>query len=157
LIPERREKTLEERLAAMKFDRSVVDREILIQAILDSGSTRLRQLLGDQIKAIGLSPDGWTHGDRPAGLIVQNPNAESSRARIRLAVNAPPRDYPIQVFIDDGDSVQTVLFEKKGVRKVDLQPVPPLSRRLLIVWSDKAWSPGGKDPRMLGVRLLAPR
>ncbi len=156
----RREKSLEERLGErlgeLRFNRDPEARDSLLQGLLDSKSIALRSLQGDRLRAVALSPDGWTHGSRPAGLIVENPDESASFPRVRLAVNAPPPDYPIRVFVDDGDGIETVLFDERGIRKVELRPVPPRSSRLFIIWSEKAWSPEGQDSRQLGVRVLGP-
>jgi hypothetical protein len=157
LLPEGGEKNLEEKIEAARLSRDAKHHDDLLRSILESEPINLLTLQNGQIKAVGLSPDGWTHGDQPAGLIVHNPNEESTRPRVRLAVNAPPKDYPVRVFVNDGETVETIVFTHKDLRKVELRPLPPLSTRLFIIWSDKAWSPGGKDPRMLGVRLLAPK
>lgn len=156
LIHEHRGKTVEERLAELRSDRDPKARERLLQEILDNNSSSLRPLWSDQISAVALSLDGWTHGTRPAAILVENVKEDPSVHRIKLAVNAKVADYPIRVFLDDGEEVQTVVFARSGRRDIELPPVPPLSTRLFIIWCDKAWSPEGKDARQLGVRIIAP-
>ncbi|MCZ6507386.1 MAG: hypothetical protein O7A04_04980 [Acidobacteria bacterium] len=163
LTLEHREKSLEERLDDLRFNRDPEARDNLLQGILDSlqgpdrgKSIGLRHLQGDQLRAVALSPDGWTDGVRPAGLIVKNLDESPSVQELMLAVHAEAPEYPIRVFVDDGEQVETVRFDRSETRKIELRPVPSQSLRLFIIWSEKAWSPGNNDQRQLGVRILGP-
>ncbi len=162
LPPEHREKSFEERLAELRLHRDPEARSDLLQAILDRfegpdlRDLGLQALQGDRLRAVALSPDGWTYGVRPAGLIVRNPDERPWVQELRLSVGAALPEYPIRVFVDDGDQVETVRFDQHGSRKIQLRPVPERSSRLIIVWSDKAWSPRNKNAeRRLGVRIRA--
>ena len=101
-----------------------------------------------------LSPDGWTAGVRPAGLLVTNSGDDTLVQELRLSVDAKAGEYPIRVFVDDGGQLETLIFERPEEKYVELPPVRPRSERLFIVWTDKAWSPEGSDTRQLGVRSL---
>ena len=148
-----------------EFHRSLVDisnstdtdaRDQLLRRILGSASIRLRQLQGDRLRAVALRSGGWTYGTRPAGLVVMNSTDSPRGQEIELTVLAPVGSYPIEVSVDDGGQVETIVFERRGTRLVALRPVPPRSSRLVTVWSDKAWVHGSDDTRELGVRIQAP-
>jgi hypothetical protein len=163
LPPEPRLKSLKQRLDDSRSSRDAEAREELLQAILDSlqgpgrgRSIGLRHLQGEQLRAVALSPDGWTQGDRAAGLIVENGDESPLVQELTLAVHADSPDYPIRVFVDDGEQVETVRFDRRGSRKIELRPVPARSRRLFIVWSEKAWAPARNEQRKLGVKILGP-
>ena len=163
LTLEQREKSLEERLDDLRLNRDPEARDNLLQRILDSiqgpdrgNSIGLRHLQGDQLRAVALSRDGWTDGVRPAGLIVKNLDESPRVQELMLAVHAEASEYPIRVFVDDGEQVETVRFDQSETRKIELRPVLPQSSRLFIIWSEKAWSPGSNDRRQLGVRILGP-
>ena len=167
LPPEHREMSIMERLAELRLHRDPEARSDLLQAILDrlqgpdlrdhlGRPLGLQALQSDRLRAVGLSRDGWTYGVRPAGLIVMNPDERPWAQELTLSVGAAQPEYPIQVFLDDGDLVETVRFDQPANRKIQLRPVPERSSRLIIVWSDKAWSPRNKnDQRELGVRIRA--
>ena len=163
--PEPREKSLEDRLEDLRLHRDPEARSKLLQGILDSlggpvdpgRSIGLHYLQGDRLRAVGLSRDGWTDGVRSAGLIVKNPDDRASVQELNLTVRAAASEYPIRVFVDDGEQVETVRFDQGGTRRIRLRPVPQRSSRLVLVWSDKAWSSSNtNDSRRLGVRIRAP-
>ena len=45
------------------------------------------------------------------------------------------------------------MITEAGSQRVDLPPIPPDSERLLIISTDKTWSPGTHDQRRLGVNV----
>ena len=143
-------------LANLSKNPDVEAREHLLRRILGSESIPMPRVHGDQLRAVALSRDGWTVGVRPAGLIVTNQGDSPLVQEFRLAVHARAADYPIRVFVDDGEQLQTFLFERRDRREVKLAAVPARSSRLVTVWSDKSWSLGRQDDRQHGVRILGP-
>ena len=143
-------------LADMANNPDLEARDQLLQRILGSESIPMRRVHGDQLRAVALSAAGWTAGSRPAGLIVTNQGVSPLVQKFRLAVHAKAADYPIRVFVDDGERLRTFLFERKDRIEVELAAVSTRSSSLVIVWTDKAWSPGGDEDLNRGVRILAP-
>lgn len=153
---------LPERLEQLKLERDPVARAELLREILDhlEGPDRvgrafdLRFLRGERLRAVGLSPDGWTDGVEPAGLILKNTTDGPLVEELLLTVRAPASYYPIRIYVDDGETVETVRFDKGRTRRIRLRSVPRGESRLVLVWSDKAWPPRKEsDPRQLGVRI----
>jgi len=134
-----------------------------LRAILDhlegpdgGRSIGLQRLQGDRIRAIGLMPDGWTHGAEPAGIIIRNLGNSPSSDALRLVVHAPSSGYPMHVYINDGESLQTVRFDASGGRRLALPTLAPGASRLIVIWSEKAWLPANQsDQRELGVRIVS--
>ena len=108
---------------------------------------------GSSVVAAHLSPDGWSRGTSPAALAFYNDSDLSQALQLRLTCLASPADLPIEVFWDDGRSIERVTFERPGTREVELSIVPPRSDWLVLVWSERAWQPAGRDKRWLGVHL----
>lgn len=125
-------------------------RERVVQAILDG---RTQAAWVDAETAITrIYWDLWTRGTEPAGLVARNEHREP--LRLRLAVHSGRgRDFPVRFHVEDGEETHDYVFERAGPLFVDLAEVPPGSDRLFVIWSDTAWSPGGKEWRSLGVKL----
>jgi hypothetical protein len=131
-------------------------RRRLLQQIRQAESLEVRRIRGTGLHAVNLYGDGWTMGRRPAGVVVVNEGRQPHPVSFGLSVEAPEGAYPIRVVVDDG-TAETFVFERAGSRQVDLRPAEPGATRLVVVWSDREWTPPGPDERRLGVRVVAPR
>jgi hypothetical protein len=150
--------SLGERLAWVGRHRDPETRNRLLQWMLDSlespSPLKLQALQGERVQTVGLTPDGWTNGTQPAGLVLRNLDPRPLARELSLTVGAPAPEYPIQVSIDDGVQLETVRFEEAGTVTIRLRPVPPRSTRLIVIWSDTAWtSATNRDRRQLGVHV----
>lgn len=153
-------KSVGERLDELRSRRDPESWDELTQWILAHGSgagrpgsNDLFALQGTRLRAFAMHRDGWTRGVSPAGLLVDNRAPGPLAQKITLEIGDPTRTLPMQVFIDDGERVETIRFERAQPRTVELSPVGPFSVRLFIVWTDTAWTPEGADRRELGVHL----
>jgi len=111
------------------------------------------ELLSDFIIAVGLTGDHWTMDHAPAAVVVTNVHDQEVVPKLVLGCNAGPDVLPLTASIDDGQSVQELVYEQPGNKLLTLKPVPQHSRRLYIISTDKTWSPGGGDKRELGVSV----
>ncbi|MEM6793436.1 MAG: hypothetical protein AAF725_05610 [Acidobacteriota bacterium] len=145
-----------EQLELLRGDGSLSQRSRLARQILEQGLYDPIWIDGPHMQAVQLTADRWTRGAEPAALAVANPAQEPATRRLRLACVAELRDLPITVTLEAGDWRTEVRFEKGGFQQVDLPPLAPGEARLIVLWTDKAWTPGPHDPRPLGVKLFAP-
>jgi hypothetical protein len=147
-------RSLGERIAELRSDRDPGERDRVLEAILSDPAVERRVVGGSGMIAVGVTWDRWTRGESPAALVVENSGSEPATPTLGLAVWAGSDRYPITVFVEDGDGTHRHTFERRGKRRIELAPVAGGSRRLYLIWSDKSWSPGARDPRTLGVQLL---
>lgn len=110
--------------------------------------------LGPGFRAIDLSHDGWTGPDRPALLLLANPDpGRRATPVLHLESLAPAAAHPIRVTIDEDAGRAERVFAAPGQEEVVLAPIEPHRRSVVFVSTDKTWEPGGADPRSLGVRV----
>ena len=127
----------------------------LLQTLLSLKVDRL-PMLGDVVVAVGLSGDRWTVGGGPAGIAVNNWSDRPLPLELKVGCGAFKKEsLPITAIIDDGKNKQEKVFNHPGETPVTLPPVPPRSKRLFIVTTDKSWTPGTHDKRWLGVNVTA--
>jgi len=116
----------------------------------------VRQLMGKEIVAVGLSPDAWTLGSDPAAIVVTNHGTKPLAPAIRMTCNLDeaPEPQPMVVYLDDGEKINMLIFQNAAEKSVKLAPVPPGGRRLYAVTTDRAPVAGSPDDqRRLGVRV----
>lgn len=157
LLPRPEPPTLAERLLALREEPDSIARAALLTAILRDENVPKRTIETGRSWAAFVTWDAWTYGDAPAAVIVFNDGSETLAPRLGLATWADASVYPITVAIEDGVQTTSHVLSSRGRVEVELSPIPPGWRRLYLVWSDRAWTPGESDPRDLGVKLLAPR
>jgi len=113
-------------------------------------------MLGEVVVAVGLSGDRWTVGGEPAGIAVDNWSKRALRLELKVGCGAHTKAVlPITAIIEDGKQKQKKVFNSPGETKVTLPPVPPGTKRLFIVTTDKTWTPGTHDKRWLGINVEA--
>lgn len=144
---------IDELLTNLRHDRDPQQRTVVIDAILAGGMGPVVQLEGEDLIAVNLSPDRWTRATEPAGIVVRNGRAQERTVELKITCLAPPESLPLTVFLEAESGTRSVTFTEAGSQKVELWPVPSGQTRLFTVWSDKAWQPGPKDLRWLGVNL----
>lgn len=128
----------------------------LIRSILAAPANFRTNLLGEDITAVGLSPDKWSTGGEPAGVLVINNSDKPVSYEMQLGCYAPPKTYPVTTTVDDGKQKHKVVFKAIGTLGLTLATVPAKSKRLFIISPDKSWTPGTHDRRKLGVRVMFP-
>jgi hypothetical protein len=83
-------------------------------------------------------------------VVVRNRADRTRTPRLTVLAGRRRGDFPVTVWVDDGNGVRSHVFEKRHGGEIELSPMPPDSERLVIIWTDKAW----KDrSRRLGVRI----
>jgi hypothetical protein len=102
----------------------------------------------------GTSYGRWTRATQPAILALENPRAGPLSVELRLAVQADNRHRPIPVRIQDRGEVLRLTFERQKISGLRLADLHPGEKRLVWIWSKKAWPGREQVPRMLGVQLL---
>jgi hypothetical protein len=130
-----------------------IARRQLLDALLEDRVIP-RRPLGPAIAA-GLRSDGWSRATRPVAVAIRNPTERPLAPRLDLRNMAPDASLPLTVWVDDGNRRQELIFAHRGNMRSPLDPIPPGEARLLLLWSDKAFQPGPRDPRWLGFRLSA--
>ena len=148
--------TLGERLARLRETATAAERDAVLGAVMSDDAVKRRWIETDRTLAAFVTWDGWTYGESPAALVAINDGDENLTSALRLSSWADAGIYPITVHVEDGDRTTAHRLTGRGAVEIRLAPVPPRSRRLYVVWSDKTWTPGPRDPRSLGVQLLAP-
>ncbi len=104
--------------------------------------------------AAGLTGDQWTGPDHPAALALVNPGDGELVLDLKLECHAEVEALPICAAVVDGARRQDVRFKERGVRTVTLDPLSAGEQRLVLVTTDRTWSPGTEeDQRQLGVRV----
>ena len=152
---ERRPRPLAERVASFALEPRPETRDALVEEIVRSESLAKRLIDGERMFATAVTWDHWTYGSSPGVLVVTNPEPRVYSPRLGLATWATADVYPITVSIEDGEAIRRHVLPAPGVHEIQLASVAANSTRLYLVQSDKAWSPGGRDPRELGVQLRA--
>ncbi len=104
-------------------------------------------------RAAGVSPDGWTRGTAAAALWIRNRGSSPAPARLALVCGAPLDGRPPAVRIDEGGTPAAAACERPGPLRVELAELAPGEERLVLVWTETAWQPGGRDRRWLGVQV----
>ena len=125
----------------------------LINAIARESIPGKIRLLGNQVIAVGLGIDRWTVDGECAGLVFVNKDDQDMVWQLELGCQAGPEDLPLTATVDDGERKTEIVITEAGSQRVDLPPIPPDSERLLIISTDKTWSPGTHDQRRLGVNV----
>ncbi len=125
----------------------------LINAIARESIPGKIRLLGNQVIAVGLGIDRWTVDGDCAGLVFVNKDDQEMVWQLELGCQAGPEDLPLTATVDDGEGRTEIVITEAGSQRVDLPPIPPDSERLLIISTDKTWSPGTHDQRRLGVNV----
>jgi len=74
-----------------------------------TASRSLRELKPHTV-AFGLTPDGWTRGTQPAAIVIDNPSPREIVPTLRLRCGAPREQMPVVAMVDDGQTIQEVLF-----------------------------------------------
>lgn len=103
---------------------------------------------------VGTTYGHWTRATQPAALALENPGTRPLRVELRLAVMAGREYRPIPVRVQDQGEVLRLAFGRQRIRGLRLADLEPGERRLVWIWSKKAWPGYEKVPRMLGVKLL---
>ncbi len=104
----------------------------------------------DSMIAVGLAPDRWTYGVRPAAIAVRNRSSRERAPRLTLLAGRRDGDLPLTVWVDDGGEAHRYVFDQPRGGDVELPAVPADSERLFIIWADKEWRDAS---RRLGVRI----
>ena len=128
-------------------------RAALAKTILSNFTPGTRSLQGDLIVAVGLTRSHWTLHDRPAAVVVKNPTDRELVPVVHLFSGAKGLDAPMTASIDDGEHLESHIFDSPGGKEVKLAPVAPHSERLFIVSTSGSWQTSGRDPRRFGVRV----
>jgi hypothetical protein len=147
---------LAETLDELRTERDPEFRSRVLDAILDRQLGPVVELRSSDVIAANLSPDHWTRGTSPAAIVIQNGGVAEMEVILRLSCLAGPSDLPMTAFLDDGDTVREIAFSAAGTQRINLAAVPGGSRRLIAIWTDKAWQPQGRDRRWLGVNIDFP-
>ncbi|MCP4203466.1 MAG: phospholipid carrier-dependent glycosyltransferase [bacterium] len=103
---------------------------------------------------LGTSHGHWTRATQPAVLALENPGLRPLGVGLRLAVMAGREYRPVPVRLQDRGEVLRLTFGRQRIRGLRLADLEPGERRLVWIWSKKAWPGQEKVPRMLGVKLL---
>jgi len=144
---------VDELLEDLRHSQDPQQRSIVIDAILAGGMGPVVKLDDDDVIVANLSPDRWTRATEPAAIVVRNDRTQERTVEMQITCLAPIESLPVTVFLEAEAGTRTVTFFEAGSQRVALWPVPPGQTRLFTVWSDKAWQPGSKDHRWLGVNL----
>ncbi len=126
-------------------------RSRLTAAILNQGIA-LKKNLDESMAVVGLSPDRWTYGVRPAGLAVRNRSHLERTPRLRVRAGGRDEDFPATVWVDDGHGARSHRVEQPSGGEIELTAVPPGEERLFLLWADKAWS---LESRRFGLRIFS--
>ena len=62
----------------------------LLTEIEEEADTLKVRLFGDEIVAVGISPDNWTVNGEPAGILISNPDDAPLKAKMMVSTGAPP-------------------------------------------------------------------
>lgn len=144
---------LHRELSRLRYTPDPKGRRKVALSIADDPRSDGRFLDGENTTVFGTAWDMWTYGTQPAGVVVRNPSDQPIEPVIRLATWAAMDNYPIRVSWEDGDDISHYQFTRRQVHSVILAPVPSRSKRLYIIWSEKAWQ--SEDERTLGVQIHA--
>ena len=128
----------------------------LAERILDEGLYNPMAIAGPDLVAVNLTSDRWTRGTQPTALAATNRSRRAREIRLRLACVAKAEDLPITAVVRHGEARQRIVFTEAGFQELELGTLAPGEIRLYLIHSDKAWTPGGKDRRRLGVKLFPP-
>lgn len=140
------------RLGALRDVPDPAGRREVVDAVLNV-KTEIR-ILGENAILVRAHWDFWTRGTQPAGVVIQNPGDHPISRHITV-YSGYDRQFPVRFFVEDGETTREFVFDKPGQLDVELGPVEGGSARLFIVWTDRAWTPGPRDQRSLGVKLAA--
>lgn len=129
-------------------------RSALAERIWARALPRTRELKGAPAVAVELSPDGWTLDGNPGAVVITNRANTSRRFKLVVGCDAPLESLPLTAVVDDGQRRREIPFIQAGEVTVPLAPVLPFTRRLVVVSTNRYWTPGTDvDSRKLGVRL----
>ncbi len=146
-------KEIQEQLAELLQRPDEEHRARLIKAITREPIPGKMRLLGNQILSVGLSIDRWTVDGECAGLVLNNQDDREMVWQLMLSCKAGAGDLPLTAVVDDGEQRQEITFERPGAKRVDLPLVLPSTERLVVITTDKTWTPGTHDQRRLGVTV----
>lgn len=102
---------------------------------------------------LGASSDNWIGAAQPAGLVLTNPAQRTMAAWIDLVCPKAPAARGIRAFVDGGESVRSITCDQPGRIRVPIGTVGGGLDRLVLIWTDRTWSPGPSDPRSLAVQI----
>ncbi len=146
--------SLGEILQRLKGAGQTTQRQALAREILQEGLYRPIPIDGPNLLAVHLTADRWTRGTTPAAIAIRNPGVSPLSPRIQLACVASEEDLPITATVDEGIRRRRYTFTEAGFKEAQLAELAPGESRLILFWSDKGWTPGGRDKRILGVKLF---
>ena len=128
-------------------------RQVLADAITQESIPGKIRLLGNQVIVVGVGIDRWTVDGAPAGVVFTNKDDQEMVWQLALGCQAVGDDLPVTARVDDGETTHEVVFAEPGVKRVTLPALAARGRRLLIITTDKTWTPGTHDQRNLGVSI----
>ena len=153
---EKTQQQFTDKLQAVLEKPSAAKRLALIKEIEAADENLWVKLMGEELKAVNLSRDGWTMNGEPAGILVTNTSDAPIEPVINVDCAAPPQVFPMTAIIDNGVKKQEMVFKEIGFRPIKFPAVKPQSKALYILSTDKTWVPGTHDKRKLGVRVTVP-
>ena len=127
----------------------------LLRAIVAGQVTDYMPLVEPYMGLMGVSPNAWTTGQGPAGLVVRNPGNKPYVPEFTLSCDAPASVLPITATFDDGTQKTRFTFRKGAARLESLPAVPAKSRRLFIITTDKTYATTADKKSRLGVNVTA--
>ena len=131
----------------------------LCQAIFSMDHPEIRRVFHDDVRFVNFAEDLWSIGGRDAFALLRNSSSEHWSWSMNVICNASDLQRPITVSLVDDGSETALVFEPFGSHATDYQlvPIAPGEFRIVRLRSDRAWSPGGADQRLLGVRVTLSR
>ncbi len=151
LFEEQADLRLYERLSALSSSRDRHRRASFVESVIDGSIPNSSTVEDGTAVLVGGWPDGWTHGTRPAGLLIENPANHIVRPRLRLGCDPREGDPRLTVSIDDGSRVTEVILDCRRVTSVRLRKIDAGSRKLYILRSDRPSAATPQDDRLRGV------
>lgn len=140
---------IQSRVDALLARRAADEIERLAERMAQGGLPELEPLLGDRIRALGLTSDRWVVAGRPALLLLHNPTPVAWQPRFQLRGVAAAAATPVT--LDDGRR-PLGLTVGQGALAVDLPPLDPGRSRLFRL-SGSAVAPPLDGGRRLVARL----
>ncbi len=131
-----------------------VKRADLIERIEKGREAKKIKLFGNEVAAVNISEDYWTINGEPGALLIENRDDKEMIPEIHLGCAATEKGtYPLTAVIEDGSKKTEHVYASAQNKVIRLSSVPPKTKKLYIIITDKTWIPGIYDQRRLGVRL----